>query len=131
MSERNGIFKKAVEILQNDGFSLGDAITIGRKSLYEATRSKPQLDPVIGPDLPKVPFTEQKLSRKPGGQSKYASTIPIIESICKGKPMDCTNESNNPFRRINGTCNNVGSKLLRDSNYDVVLRLIHLFLDFL
>ena len=131
MSERNGIFKKAVEILQNDGFSLDDAITIGRKSLYEATRSKPQFDPVIGPVLPKVPFTEQKLSRKPGGQSKYASTIPIIESICKGKPMDCTNESNNPFRRINGTCNNIGSKLLPESNNNVVFRHMNLFLELL
>ena len=117
MSERNNLFKKAVEILRNDGFSLDDAIAISSKSLNEASRLTRQFGPKVGPVLPS---SEQRLSRQPGGQSQYASTIPIIESICKGKPMDCTNESDNPFRRINGTCNNIGSKLLPESNNNVV-----------
>ena len=128
MSERNNLFKKAVEILRKDGFSLDDAITIGSKSLHEAT----QLSQPFGPKVrPVLPSSEEKLSRQPGGQSQYASTIPIIESICKGTPMDCTNESNNPFRRINGTCNNIGSKLLPESNNNVVFCLMNLFLELL
>ena len=127
MSERNNLFQKAVEILQEDGFSLDDAITIASKSVQQATRLSRRFGPNVGPVLPS---SEKKLSRQPGGQSQYASTIPIIESICKGTPMDCTNELSNPFRRINGTCNNIGGKLSAEYNY-LASCLINIFVELL
>ena len=44
--------------------------------------------------------------KHPGGQP-HVPPVTVVEDICIGLLPDCTGELNNPFRRINGTCNNV------------------------
>ena len=109
MSERNALFKKVVEILKNDGTPLDEAAKLAHESIVKTRQFLPlpgQGGP--GKDTSNPVDSEKVLFRKPGGQSQYSSTIPIVESICKGTPIDCRDELYNPFRRINGTCNNLG-----------------------
>jgi hypothetical protein len=105
MSNRNMLFNTMLKLLQEDGHSKEESVDLAYRSLMEER----QFLSVFGPK------EEDSVSKKPifrnsGGQFRYTPTVPIVESICKGKPLICTDESSNPFRRINGTCNNVGGK---------------------
>ena len=103
MSNRNMLFNTLVQLLKEDGHSLNDSVNIAYSSLTE----KRQFKPFFGPQE-EVTGSKGQFFRTAGGQSRYTPTVPIIESICKGEPLNCANEKLNPFRRINGTCNNVG-----------------------
>merc|ERR1719167_949387 len=50
---------------------------------------------------------EEKKKGHPGGQ-QGTPPVMIVENNCLGELPDCSGESNNPFRRIDGTCNNLG-----------------------
>ena len=91
MGKRNALFRRAQELLEKEGFSKDEAIDMAYKSLIQ-TRRGPQ----------------HKKKGHAGGQSGSTHPVTIVEDVCLGSLPDCTGESNNPFRRINGTCNNLG-----------------------
>jgi len=90
MAKRNALFKRAQELLENDGMSKDEAIDVAYKALVQAR-------------------SNHRRSKKghPGGQSG-TPPVTIVEDACLGELPDCTGESSNPFRRIDGTCNNLG-----------------------
>ena len=90
MAKRNALFKRASELLKKDGLSTDDAIQVAYQALVESRRS-----------------SGRKKKGNPGGQPGTPPVM-IVENNCLGDLPDCTGESNNPFRRIDGTCNNLG-----------------------
>ena len=90
MAKRNALFRKAQELLENDGFSQDEAINMAYKSLIEIRSG-----------------SQRKKGHHAGGQPG-TPPVRVVEDVCLGALPDCTGESNNPFRRINGTCNNLG-----------------------
>ena len=88
MAKRNALFKRASELLKKDGMSQDDAIKIAYQALIESRRGR-------------------KKKGHPGGQPG-TPPVTIVEDSCLGELPDCSGESSNPFRRIDGTCNNVG-----------------------
>ena len=100
MSNRNMLFNTLLKLLQEDGYSKMESVDIAYRSLVE----KRQFFPIVGPQEEES-GSKKQIFRNPGGQY-----IPAVVSICNGEPLKCTDEASNPFRRINGTCNNVGGK---------------------
>ena len=90
MAKRNALFKRASELLKKDGLSTDDAIQVAYQALVESRRSN-----------------GRKKKGNPGGQPGTPPVM-IVENNCLGELPDCSGESNNPFRRIDGTCNNLG-----------------------
>ena len=90
MAKRNALFKRATELLEKEGMTKDKAIEVAYEALIN-TRSDHQ----------------RKKMGHPGGQPG-TPPVTIVEDSCLGELPDCTGESNNPFRRIDGTCNNVG-----------------------
>ena len=89
MSKRNALYRKAKQLLEKDGISENKATEVAYDSLIEVRRG------------------DRKKHGHPGGQPDVPP-VAIVEDICLGSLPDCTGESINPFRRIDGTCNNVG-----------------------
>ena len=89
MAKRNALFKRAQELLENDGMSKDEAIDVAYEALVQRKSGR------------------RKKKGHPGGQSG-TPPVTIVEDACLGTLPDCTGESNNPFRRINGPCNNFG-----------------------
>ena len=94
-----------LKLLQEDGYTKKESVDIAYRSLME----KRQFFPLVGPKE-EDSGSNKAIFRNSGGQFRYTSTVPIVESICKGETLDCTEEESSPFRRINGTCNNLGGK---------------------
>ena len=90
MAKRNALFNRASELLKKDGISQDDAIKLAYQALVKSSRS-----------------SGRKKKGHPGGQ-KGTPPVTIVEDQCLGETPDCRGESNNPFRRIDGTCNNLG-----------------------
>ena len=90
MAKRNALFKKASELLKKDGISQDEAIQVAYRALIESRRSG-----------------GKRKKGHPGGQSG-TPPVTIVEDQCLGELPDCSGELNNPFRRIDGTCNNLG-----------------------
>ena len=89
MSRRNSLFRRAKQLLEKDGIPAKMATETAYNSLREVGREQ---------------------TRKYGCPGSQPSVMPvlIVEELCNGSLPNCTGESNNPFRRINGTCNNLG-----------------------
>ena len=94
MAKRNALFKRAAQLLEKDGLSREKAIEVAYEALIK-TRSDHR----------------RKKKGHAGGQPG-TPPVTIVEDSCLGMLPDCTGESKNPFRRIDGTCNNLGG----DSN---------------
>ena len=90
MAKRNALFKRASELLQKEGMSKDKAIKVAYEALIATRRNHGR--------------------KKKGHAGGQPGTLPvtIVEDSCLGELPDCAGESNNPFRRIDGTCNNVG-----------------------
>ena len=101
MAKRNALFKRIQKMLEDDGISSEAA----KKKAYEAL----------------IETRSSRRRRRKGHAGGQPGTPPvtIVEDICLGDLPDCTGESRNPFRRIDGTCNNLG-----ESFYERILRIL-------
>ena len=93
MSKRNSLFRKAKQLLEKEGHPESKAIEIAYNSLIRARQDRSTTE-----------FTGS-------GETPGSSPIAVVEDICLGTVLDalsCTEEEVNPFRKLDGRCNNVG-----------------------
>ena len=93
MSNRNSLFRKAKQILENEGHSEDKATAMAYNSLIQS-REQDHIIKYTG-----------------SGETPGSSPIAIVEDMCLETllgTLNCTEDEFNPFRRLNGMCNNVG-----------------------
>ena len=104
MYKRNRIFQRIQEQLENSGYSKNDSVQIAYKSVTDTRR----IDEILSHSNDNH---GELVFKRPGGQNNAVAPIPILQNACSENEPSCTGESNNPFRKINGQCNNLGGKL--------------------